>query len=143
MQRFIRCRQEGRRASVAAGKSGGRHAVHHTRLLAASLAFLALPVAAQTTASTLEVVKKRGQVVCGVNVGLRGFSLPDSQGKWKGLDVDMCGAVAVAVLGDATKTKFVPLSAQQRFLALQSGEIDVLVRNSTITLERDAGLGIQ
>jgi len=112
-------------------------------LLAASLAFLALPVAAQTTASTLEVVKKRGQVVCGVNVGLGGFSLPDSQGKWKGLDVDMCGAIAAAVLGDASKTKFMPLSAQQRFLALQSGEIDVLVRNSTITLERDAGLGIQ
>ncbi|HXK18806.1 MAG TPA: amino acid ABC transporter substrate-binding protein [Polyangiaceae bacterium] len=91
----------------------------------------------------MEVVKKRGQVICGVNVGLGGFSLPDSQGKWKGLDVDMCAAVAAAVLGDATKTKFTPLSAQQRFLALQSGEIDVLVRNSTITLERDAGLGIQ
>jgi general L-amino acid transport system substrate-binding protein len=111
-------------------------------LLAAALAFLALPVAAQTP-STLEVVKKRGQVICGVNVGLGGFSLPDSQGKWKGLDVDMCGAVAAAVLGDASKTKFVPLSAQQRFLALQSGEIDMLVRNSTITLERDAALGIQ
>ena len=80
---------------------------------------LALPAAAQTP-STLEVVKKRGQVICGVNVGLGGFSLPDSQGKWKGLDVDMCGAVAAAVLGDASKTKFVPLSAQQRFLALQS-----------------------
>src|ERR1051325_6970354 len=106
-------------------------------------AFLvAWPAVAQTP-STLEVVKKRGQVICGVNVGLGGFSLPDSQGKWKGLDVDMCGAVAAAVLGDATKAKFVPLSAQQRFLALQSGEIDVLVRNSTITLERDAALGIQ
>ncbi|HTR83578.1 MAG TPA: amino acid ABC transporter substrate-binding protein [Reyranella sp.] len=103
---------------------------------------VALPAVAQTP-STLEVVKKRGQVICGVNVGLGGFSLPDSQGKWKGLDVDMCSAVAAAVLGDATKTKFVPLSAQQRFLALQSGEIDMLVRNSTITLQRDAGLGIQ
>ncbi|MBS0541333.1 MAG: amino acid ABC transporter substrate-binding protein, partial [Proteobacteria bacterium] len=72
-----------------------------------------------------------------------GFSLADSQGKWKGLDVDMCGAVAAAVLGDATKIKMVPLSAQQRFTALQSGEIDMLVRNSTITLQRDAGLGIQ
>jgi general L-amino acid transport system substrate-binding protein len=108
----------------------------------AAMMFLALPVAAQTP-STLETVRKRGQVVCGVNVGLGGFSLPDSQGKWKGLDVDMCGAVAAGVLGDATKTKFVPLSAQQRFLALQSGEIDMLVRNSTITLERDASLGIQ
>src|SRR5215510_13845236 len=111
-------------------------------LVAAAFAFLALPAAAQTP-STLEVVKKRGQIICGVNVGLGGFSLPDSQGKWAGLDVDMCAAVAAAVLGDATKTKFVPLSAQQRFLALQSGEIDVLVRNSTITLERDAGIGLQ
>ena len=105
-------------------------------------AALALPVAAHAE-FTLDVVKKRGQVICGVNTGLGGFSLPDSQGKWKGLDVDMCGAVAAAVLGDSTKTKFVPLSAQQRFTALQSGEIDMLVRNSTITLQRDAGLGIQ
>ena len=113
------------------------------RLLAvAGLVLMAAPALAQTP-STLEVVKKRGQVICGVNMGLGGFSLPDSQGKWKGLDVDMCGAVAAAVLGDATKTKFVGLSAQQRFLALQSGEIDMLVRNSTITLERDAALGIQ
>jgi general L-amino acid transport system substrate-binding protein len=111
-------------------------------LAVAGLALLAAPALGQTP-STLDVVKKRGQVICGVNMGLGGFSLPDSQGKWKGLDVDMCGAIAAAVLGDATKTKFVGLSAQQRFLALQSGEIDVLVRNSTITLERDAGLGIQ
>ena len=101
---------------------------------AAFAAFAFVSAASAQTPSTLEVVKKRGQLICGVNVGLGGFSLPDSQGKWKGLDVDMCGAVAAAVLGDATKTKFVPLSAQQRFLALQSGEIDVLVRNSTITL---------
>jgi general L-amino acid transport system substrate-binding protein len=109
--------------------------------LVALLGF-ALPAAAQTK-STLETVKQRGQVTCGVNVGLGGFSLADSQGKWKGLDVDLCAAFAAAVLGDASKTKFVPLSAQQRFTALQSGEIDVLVRNSTITLQRDAGLGIQ
>ena len=116
------------------------------RLLAACAAFalLAPQVFAQTAApSTLEVVKKRGSVICGVNVGLGGFSLPDSQGKWKGLDIDMCNAVAAAVLGDATKAKYVPLSAQQRFLALQSGEIDMLVRNSTITLQRDAGIGIK
>src|SRR5258708_32001278 len=111
-------------------------------LVSSALLLLALPSAAQTP-STLEVVKKRGQVICGVNVGLGGFSMPDSQGKWAGLDIDMCNAVAAAVLGDATKAKYVPLSAQQRFLALQSGEIDVLLRNSTITLERDAGLGLQ
>ena len=107
-----------------------------------ALALLA-PAASAQSPSTLEVVKKRGQVICGVNVGLGGFSLPDSQGKWSGLDIDMCNAVAAAVLGDATKAKYVPLSAQQRFLALQSGEIDMLVRNSTITLQRDAGIGIQ
>src|SRR5258707_12156154 len=111
-------------------------------LSAVAFALVALPAAAQTP-STLEVVKKRGQVICGVNVGLGGFSLPDSEGKWKGLDVDMCGAGPAAALGDATKPKFVPLSAQQRSLALQSGAIDVLVRNSTITLTLDAGLGIQ
>jgi general L-amino acid transport system substrate-binding protein len=110
---------------------------------AAAFAVFACCAATASAESALEVVKKRGQIVCGVNVGLGGFSLPDSQGKWSGLDIDMCNAVAAAVLGDATKAKYVPLSAQQRFLALQSGEIDMLVRNSTITLERDAGLGLQ
>jgi general L-amino acid transport system substrate-binding protein len=117
------------------------------RILSVAVAFGALAfgvsAASAQTPSTLEVVKKRGQLICGVNVGLGGFSLADSQGKWSGLDIDMCNAVAAAVLGDATKAKYVPLSAQQRFLALQSGEIDMLVRNSTITLERDAGLGLQ
>ncbi len=116
--------------------------MHAFKRFFAGVVLLALPVAAHAE-SALDTVKKRGQVICGVNVGLGGFSMADSQGKWKGLDVDMCGAIAAAVLGDATKTKFVPLSAQQRFTALQSGEIDVLVRNSTITLQRDAGLGIQ
>jgi general L-amino acid transport system substrate-binding protein len=115
------------------------------RLLVGAIAgaFAFVTGASAQTPSTLETVKKRGQVICGVNVGLGGFSLADSQGKWSGLDIDMCNAVAAAVLGDATKAKYVPLSAQQRFLALQSGEIDMLVRNSTITLERDAGLGLQ
>ena len=115
------------------------------RVFTAAAVFAALACWAVTASaeSTLDVVKKRGQIICGVNVGLGGFSLPDSQGKWSGLDIDMCNAVAAAVLGDATKAKYVPLSAQQRFLALQSGEIDMLVRNSTITLERDAGLGLQ
>ena len=104
---------------------------------------LALAAPSAWAESTLDIVKKRGHVICGVNVGLSGFSLPDSQGRWSGLDVDLCNAVAAAVLGDATKAKYVPMSAQQRFIALQSGEIDMLVRNSTITLQRDAGLGIQ
>ncbi len=91
---------------------------------------------------TLDGVKARGQVVCGVHTGLAGFSAADSSGKWAGLDVDMCRAVAAAVLGDSEKVKYVPLTAQQRFTALQSGEIDLLSRNTTFTLTRDASLGL-
>ncbi len=89
----------------------------------------------------LDAVKARGQVVCGVNTAAPGFAGADSKGEWKGLDVDVCRAVAAAVLGDSTKTKFVPLSSPQRFTALQSGEIDLLVRNTTWTLTRDASMG--
>lgn len=91
---------------------------------------------------TLDAVKARGQLVCGVNTGLAGFSQADSQGNWTGLDVDYCRAIAAAVLGDASKVKWVPLTAQQRFTALQSGEIDILSRNTTWTLSRDASLGL-
>ena len=91
---------------------------------------------------TLDSIKSRGQVICGVNTGLAGFGAADSAGKWTGLDVDVCRAVAAAVLGDADKVKYVPLNAQQRFTALQSGEVDVLSRNTTFTLTRDASLGL-
>ncbi len=91
---------------------------------------------------TLDAIKSRGQLVCGVNTGLAGFSQADSQGKWSGLDVDVCRAIAAAVLGDGEKVKYVPLTAQQRFTALQSGEIDILSRNTTWTLTRDASLGL-
>jgi general L-amino acid transport system substrate-binding protein len=91
---------------------------------------------------TLDAIKKNGYVHCGVNTGVAGFSLPDSQGNWKGIDVDVCRALAAAVFGDATKTKFTPLTAQARFTAVQSGEIDVLLRNSTVTLTRDSQLGL-
>lgn len=91
---------------------------------------------------TLETMKQRGQLVCGVNVGLAGFSAADSQGNWTGLDADICKAMAAAVLGDATKVKWVPLTAQARFTALQSGEVDILSRNTTWTLTRDASLGL-
>jgi general L-amino acid transport system substrate-binding protein len=91
---------------------------------------------------TLDAIKARGQVVCGVNSGLAGFSAADSNGKWSGLDVDVCRAVAAAALGDAEKVKYVPLVAAQRFTALQSGEIDVLSRNTTFTLNRDGALGL-
>ncbi|MEK7345020.1 MAG: amino acid ABC transporter substrate-binding protein [Pseudomonadota bacterium] len=92
---------------------------------------------------TLDGIKARGQLVCGVNVGLPGFSAADSNGKWSGLDVDTCRALAAATLGDADKVKYVPLNTQQRFTALQSGEIDVLARNTTFTLTRDASLGLE
>ena len=91
---------------------------------------------------TLDAMKQRGALVCGVNVGLAGFSAADSQGNWTGLDVDVCKALAAAVLGDANKVKWVPLTAQARFTALQSGEVDILSRNTTWTLTRDASLGL-
>jgi len=91
---------------------------------------------------TLDSIKQKGQVSCGVHTGLAGFSQADSQGNWSGIDVDYCKALAAAVLGDASKVKYVPLTAAQRFTALQSGEIDVLSRNTTWTLTRDASLGI-
>jgi len=90
---------------------------------------------------TLDAVKKRGHVICGVNTGLAGFAM-NINGTWIGLDVDVCRAIASAVFGDANKTKFVPLSAQQRFTAIQSGEVDVLTRNTTFTLSRDTSLGL-
>jgi general L-amino acid transport system substrate-binding protein len=112
-------------------------------LLALAAAGLTLAAALPAHAGkTLDAVKARGQVVCGVNTGLAGFSAADSSGNWTGLDVDMCKAVAAAVLSDATKVKYVPLNAQQRFTALQSGEIDMLSRNTTFSLTRDASLGL-
>lgn len=103
-----------------------------------AMALAAPPALAQ---STLDAVKKRGQLNCGVNGQLPGFSVRGSQG-WAGLDVDMCRAVAAAVLGDVAKVNFVPLTAQQRFDELQAGKVDVLARNSTITLQRDVGTGV-
>ncbi len=93
-------------------------------------------------ADTLEDVKKAGVLKCGVSTGLGGFSAADDKGNWKGLDVDVCRAVAAAVLGDASKVKYNPLTAKERFTALQSGEIDMLSRNTTWTLTRDASLGL-
>ncbi len=110
-----------------------------------ALAAAALTIAATAPAhagKTIDAIKARGQVICGVNTGLAGFSAADSSGNWTGLDVDVCKAVAAALLSDATKVKYVPLNAQQRFTALQSGEIDVLSRNTTFTLTRDGSLGL-
>src|SRR6476646_9870823 len=111
----------------------------------ASLVFtlaLAAGFSAQAaTAQTLKTVKDRGMLSCGVSQGLPGFSSPDDKGNWTGLDVDVCRAVAAAIFNDPTKVKFVPLSAKDRFTALQSGEIDMLSRNTTWTLSRDTSLG--
>ena len=92
--------------------------------------------------STLEAVKARGELICGSNTGLTGFGAPDANGNWAGFDVDLCRAVAAAVLGDATKVKFVPTTGETRFTALQSGEVDVLIRNSTWTASRDSELAL-
>jgi general L-amino acid transport system substrate-binding protein len=100
---------------------------------------VATPALAQ---STLDNVRSKGYVQCGVNTGLAGFSLPDSKGVWRGIDVDVCRAIAAAALGDASKVRYTPLTSQQRFTAIQSGEVDVLARNTTWTLSRDTSLGL-
>ncbi|WP_088142523.1 amino acid ABC transporter substrate-binding protein [Achromobacter xylosoxidans] len=91
---------------------------------------------------TLDTVRKRGYLQCGVSTGIQGFSAPDSKGTWHGLDVDMCRAIAATVFNDATKYRLTPLTTQARFTALQSGEVDVLTRNVTPTMARDTTLGL-
>ena len=108
-------------------------------ILALAVVFAAQSATAQTT---LKAVKDRGILNCGAHGSLAGFGLPDAQGKWTGLDVDVCRAIAAAIFNDPTKVKFVPLTAKDRFTALQSGEIDVLSRNTTWTLSRDTSLGL-
>jgi len=103
---------------------------------------LAGGVSSALAGATFDAVKARGELICGVHTGLYGFGAPDDKGVWKGLDIDMCRAVAAAVFGDANKVKYVPLSAQARLTALQSGEIDMLSRNTTWTLTRDTANGL-
>jgi len=119
--------------------------MHFNRLktLTAIVATLGAVMAAPAHAGkTLDGIKARGQLVCGVNTGLAGFAAANTAGKWSGLDVDVCRALAATVLNDPEKVKYVPLNAQQRFTALQSGEIDILPRNTTFTMTRDASLGL-
>jgi general L-amino acid transport system substrate-binding protein len=97
---------------------------------------------ASATAQTLETVKTRGVLNCGANGQLPGFGLPDAQGTWTGFDVDYCRAIAAAIFNDPTKVKFVPLTAKDRFTALQSGDVDVLIRNTSWTSSRDTQLGL-
>jgi general L-amino acid transport system substrate-binding protein len=115
-------------------------ALRATACLAATLLAVALARPA-LAGPTLDQVKARGQVACGVNSGVAGFSAPDSRGTFQGLDADFCRAVAAATLGDARRVRFMPTTYQTRFVALQSGEIDVLARNVTQTLTRDTALG--
>jgi general L-amino acid transport system substrate-binding protein len=112
-----------------------------TLAVAATVAASAAAVQAQGRLPTLELVKQRGQIVCGSNQGLPGFSMPDRQGNWSGLDVDYCRAIAAAIFNDPSKARFVPTSSVTRFTTLQSGEVDILPRNVTWTSSRDTSLG--
>ncbi len=117
--------------------------MHPKRLLATAVLATGLVAApAAFAGKDLDAIKSRGALICGVSTGLAGFSAADSQGKWTGLDVDYCRALAAAILSDGNKVRYSPLTAPQRFTALQSGEIDVLSRNTTWTLTRDASLGM-
>jgi len=124
-------------------KDGGR-SVMQKLLLAMALGLATVfPSGHAVAGRDLDAVKARGVLICGVAAGgLAGFMLADSQGKWKGLDVDVCRAVAAAIFGDSEKVKYTPVSAQQRFTALQSGEVDMLSNNTTWTLTRDTALGL-
>jgi len=110
-----------------------------TILALAMLVGMTTPAAAGIT---LDKIKKNDALICGVSPGVDGYSAPDSTGKYRGFDVDMCRAIAAAVLGDSEKVKYVPTTAQQRFTALQSGEVDILSRQTTATLQRDTALGL-
>jgi general L-amino acid transport system substrate-binding protein len=107
-----------------------------------ALAAIVGAVATAASAQTLNTVKSRGVLNCGSNGTLAGFGLPDSQGRWTGLDVDLCRALGAAIFNDPNKVKFVPLTAKDRFTALQSGEVDLLARNTTWTSSRDTSLGL-
>jgi general L-amino acid transport system substrate-binding protein len=136
-------RGEGGMRSIGAIGSSFPEEVNMRKILVIAAAFAAATAAASAfSQGTLDAVRSKGYVQCGVNTGLAGFSQPDSKGVWRGIDVDLCRAVAAAVLGDAAKVRYTPLTAQQRFTALQSGEVDILSRNTTWTITRDTSLGL-
>jgi general L-amino acid transport system substrate-binding protein len=112
------------------------------KLTTAMLVITGLFAVSAKAAGTLDAVKARGILNCGVNLGLAGFSSPDDKGNWTGLDVDFCKAVGAAIFGAGAKIKYVPLAAKERFTALQSGEIDLLARNTTWTMSRDTTQGL-
>ncbi len=108
-----------------------------------AVAAAAAAMASTASAGTLDDVKAKGFIQCGVTTGLAGFAAPNDQGVWEGFDVDVCRAMSAAIFGDANKVKYTPTTAKERFTALQSGEIDVLARNTTWTLSRDVNLGFE
>jgi general L-amino acid transport system substrate-binding protein len=116
----------------------------NTRTMTVAAAAVTMLAVAQTAsaASTLDTVKERGFLQCGVNTGLPGFSNADEKGNWTGIDVDICRAIAAAVFGEASKVRYTPLTAKERLTAVQSGEVDVLSRNTTWTMTRDTSLGV-
>ena len=116
--------------------------MHKPTLLTSTALVLTLLATVVHAETTLDSVKKKGHVQCGVSTGIPGFSAADDKGNWTGIDVDICRAVAATVLGDANAVKFTPLTAKERFTALQSGEIDILSRNTTWTATRDTSLGL-
>lgn len=117
------------------------HLLSRQRLAPALLLCAALWPGLASAGKTLSTLQQRGQILCGVSTGVAGFSAPDAKGQWQGLDVDICRAVAASTLGDANKVRYVPLNAQQRFAALKSNQVDLLSRNTSWTLSRDASLG--
>ncbi len=117
--------------------------MRNSKVCAAVLALAASTAALPALAGAkLDTIKARGQLVCGVNTGLAGFALADSTGRWTGIDIDVCKALAAVLFNDANKVRYVPLNTQQRFTALQTGEVDILSRNTTWTLSRDTQLGL-
>ena len=113
-----------------------------TKLAAGTAAVLAATLSPAQAGETLNGIKNKGFIQCGVNTGLPGFGNPDDEGNWRGIDIDVCRGIAAAVFGDPEKVKYTPLTAKERFTALQSGEVDVLSRNTTWTLARDTALGL-
>jgi general L-amino acid transport system substrate-binding protein len=105
-------------------------------------ALVLLCTASAQAGATADAAVKKGFLRCGVNTGIAGFAQPDSKGEWRGIDIDFCRAVAAALFRDAQKVRYTPLSTQQRFTALQSGEVDILSRNTTWTMARDTSLGL-
>ncbi|HRE22163.1 MAG TPA: amino acid ABC transporter substrate-binding protein [Rhabdaerophilum sp.] len=112
-------------------------------LMSVAVGAAVVMAAGAASAQTLNQVKARGELQCGSNTGLAGFGQPDAQGNWSGLDVDLCRAISAAIFNDPKKVKFVPLSSKDRFTALQSGEVDLLSRNTTWTMSRDTSLGLE